>query len=73
MALLQTAGISSGESDAAHRAAQVRTRIAAFRELAAFMRDADTTLILETMADYAVSNADGDIAAVDLATRGGPG
>ena len=73
MHMLQAPSIPIRESDAAHRAAQVRARIAAFRELAAFMRDADTTLILETMADYAASNADGDIAAVDLATRGGPG
>ena len=72
MRFLQAAGTSIGEGDAAHRAAQVRTRIAAFRELTDLMRDADTGLILDAMEDYAARNAEGDLAAVDLATRGGP-
>ena len=59
-----------GESDAAHRAAQVRTRIATFRELADLMRNADTALVIETMEDYAVRNAQEDLAAVDLEIRG---
>ena len=72
MLFSQAAGISIGEGDAAHRAAQVRTRIAAFRELSDLMRDADTGLVLETMEDYTASNGEAGLAAVDLATRGGP-
>ena len=59
-----------GESNAAHRAAQVRTRIATFRELADLMRNADTALVLETMEVYTARNAEEDLVAVDLATRG---
>ncbi|MCH7608531.1 MAG: hypothetical protein IIC94_08230 [Chloroflexi bacterium] len=59
-----------GESNAAHRAAQVRTRIATFRELADFMRNADTALVLDTMEVYTARNAEEDLVAVDLATRG---
>ena len=61
-----------GESNAAHRAAQVRTRIATFRELANLMRNPDTGLVLETMEEYAARNAEEDLAAVDLAVQEEP-
>ncbi len=70
MGVMRTGDMSIGETDAAHRAAQVRTRIATFRELADLMRNADTALVLDTMEDYAAHNAAGDLATVDLATRG---
>ncbi len=70
MGVMRTGEMSIWETDGAHRAAQVRTRIAAFRELVDFIRDADTTLVLETMEDYTARNSEEDLAAVDLATRG---
>ena len=69
MHMLQAPSIPIGESDAAHRAAQVRTRIAAFRELANLVRGEDTGLVLETMEEYAARNGERDLAAVELATR----
>ena len=68
MDVMRTGDLPIGESDAAQRAAQVRTRIAAFRELADTVRGEDTGLVLETMEDYAVSNSERDLAAVDLRT-----
>ena len=70
MGVMRTGDMSIGETDAAHRAAQVRTRIATFRELAALMRNADTALVIETMEDYAARNAQENLAAVDLEIRG---
>ena len=70
MPVLQAGDISIGEIDAKGRAAQVRTRLASFRELADVVRGADTGVILETMEAYAASNAEGEVAAVDLAVRG---
>ena len=72
MGVMRTGDTSIGETDAAHRAAQVRTRIATFRELANLMRNPDTGLVLETMEEYAARNAEGDLAAVDLAVQEEP-
>ena len=72
MGIMRTGEMFIGESDAAHRAAQVRTRIATFRQLVDLMRETDTALVLETMADYTARNAEEDLAAVDLATPGFP-
>ncbi len=72
MDVMQAGDIPMRETDAAHRAAQVRTRIETFRQLADLMRNADTTLVLETMEDYAARNAEEDLTTVDLATRGVP-
>ena len=69
MAVLQAEAISIGEIDAKGRAAQVRTRLAAFRELSRLVRGEDTGVVIETMSDYAVSNAERDLAAVRLAPR----
>ncbi len=68
MHMLQAASIPVEESGAKYRAAQVRSRIAAFRELAELMREADTGLVLETMEDYATRNAEEEFASVDLRT-----
>ena len=70
MGVMRTGDMSIVETDAAHRAAQVRTRIATFRELANFMCNADTGLVLDTMEVYTARNAEEDLVAVDLATRG---
>ena len=70
MVVMRMGEMSIGEADAAHRAAQVRTRIATFRELIDLMRDADTRLVLDTMEDYTARNAERHIVSVDLATRG---
>ncbi len=72
MGVMRAGDSSTRETDAAERAAQVRTRIETFRELADLMRNADTTLVLETMEDYAARNAEEDLTTVDLATRGVP-
>ena len=69
MSVLQAGGSSMRGGEAAHRAAQVRTRIAAFRELANLVRGEDTGLVLETMEEYAARNGERDLAAVELATR----
>ena len=69
MALLQAADMYLGEGDAAYHATRVRTRIAAFRELSRLVRGEDTGVVIETMSDYAVSNAERDLAAVRLAPR----
>ncbi len=71
MGLLRTGAMSVGESEAKHGAAQVRTGIAAFRELASLVRGEDTGLVLETMEEYAARNRERDLAAVDLATLEG--
>ena len=70
MRVLQAGAISIRGNDAANRAAQVRTRIAAFRELATLVRGEDTGLVLEAMAEYAARNGAGERAAVQSATRG---
>lgn len=72
MGVMRTGDMSIVETDAAHRAAQVRTRIATFRELADLMRNPDTGLVLETMEEYAARNAEEDLAAVDLAVQEEP-
>ena len=70
MDVMQAGDIPMSETDAAHRAAQVRTRIETFRQLADLMRNADTALVLDTMEDYATRNAEENLAAVDLEIRG---
>ncbi len=70
MVVMRTGEMSIGEADAADRAAQVRTRIATFRELADLMRNLDTELILDTMEDHTARNAERHIVPMDLATRG---
>ncbi len=72
MRFLPAADMTIGEGSGAHRAAQVRTRIAAFRELADLMRDADTGVILDAMEDYAARKGARDLAEVDLTLRGVP-
>ncbi len=61
---------AGGSTDARHYAAQVRTGIADFRELASLVRGEDTGLVLETMKDYNARNSEADLAVVDLAIRG---
>ena len=61
---------AGGSTDVLHYAAQVRTGIADFRELANLVRGEDTGLVLETMKDYNARNSEADLAAVDLAIRG---
>ncbi|MCH7482727.1 MAG: hypothetical protein IIC95_03265 [Chloroflexi bacterium] len=58
MSILQAQGTSNGESGAAQRAAQVRTRIAAFLDLSILVRGEDTGLVLETMEAYAAHNGE---------------
>ncbi len=72
MRFLPAADMTIGEGGTAHRAAQVRTRIAAFRELADLMREVNTELVLDAMQDDALRNAQGNRAAVDLEARGVP-
>lgn len=70
MDVMRAGDISISETDAAQRAAQVRTRIETFRQLADLMRSADTALVLDTMEDYATRNAEENLAVVDLEIRG---
>ncbi len=58
MSILQAEGTSNEESGAAQRAAQVRTRIAAFLDLSILVRGEDTGLVLETMEAYAAHNGE---------------